>query len=298
MRRGTYSIVARDPRTGDLGVAAQSHWLAIGAALPWAEAGVGAVAIQASPEPSSGRAALDLLRQGRDPEAVLAQLHAGDPAAAVRQVAIVAADGRAAVHTGEACVREAGHRTGDGFATAASMMISRAVPEVMAAAYAAAGDGPLGERLLAALDAAEAEGGDVRGRQSATLMVVGARTIDLRVDDHPAPLEELRRLYMLDRAYALVIEADDLAAQGRHDEAAEHVGTALRLAPDADELLFWAAFSSAHAGDLETARARVRAAAARNPGWLDLLDRLDETTAPGVQELRAALAQPERSRSG
>src|SRR3954471_15413615 len=119
MRRGTYSIVARDPRTGDLGVAAQSHWLAVGAALPWTEPAVGAVAVQSSPEAASGQTALGLLRQGLEPEAVLEALHAGDPHAAVRQVAIVDAHGRAAVHTGAGCVREAGHRIGDGFACAA-----------------------------------------------------------------------------------------------------------------------------------------------------------------------------------
>src|SRR4051812_19772059 len=135
MRRGTYSIVARDPRTGDLGVAAQSHWLAVGAALPWAEPGAGALAVQSSPEPESGRRALELLRQGLDAEAVLERLHAGDPGAAVRQVAIVDTHGGAAVHTGADCIREAGHRIGDGFACAASMMISAAVPNVMAAAY-------------------------------------------------------------------------------------------------------------------------------------------------------------------
>jgi uncharacterized Ntn-hydrolase superfamily protein len=297
MRRGTYSIVARDPGTGDLGVAAQSHWLAVGAVLPWAEPDVGAVAVQSSPDASAGPRALELLRERLDPQSVLEKLHADDQAADVRQVGIVDAAGRAAAYTGAACVREAGQRIGDGFACQASMMLSAAVPDVMAAAYESA-RGPLDDRLLAALDAAEAEGGDVRGRQAATLLVVGRRTIDLRVDDHPDPLEELHRLHMLDRAYALTLDAEELASEDRHEEAATRIDEALRLAPDSDELLFWAAIASAHAGDTAEAIERMRAAAALNPRWLDLLDRLEPEVAPGAAELRTALEQHERSRSG
>jgi uncharacterized Ntn-hydrolase superfamily protein len=293
MRRGTYSIVARDPSTGELGVAAQSHWLAVGAALPWAEPGAGAAAVQSSPEPESGPRALELMRQGLDPEAVLEQLHADDPGASVRQVAIVDTHGHAAVHTGADCIREAGHRIGDGFACAASMMISAAVPDAMAAAYEST-RGPLDERMLAALDAAEAEGGDVRGRQSATLLVVGRRKIDLRVDDNPDPLKELRRLHTLDRAYALMLAAED----GDPEDAERRLDQALELAPDSDELLFWAALASAAAGDLALATDRLRAAVALNPSWLDLLERLEPSIAPGASELRAALDRHERSRSG
>jgi uncharacterized Ntn-hydrolase superfamily protein len=290
MRRGTYSIVARDPRTGDLGIAAQSHWLAVGAALPWAEPGVGALAVQSSPEPSSGTRALELLRDGRDAQSVIEELHARDADAEMRQVAVVDSSGRAAVHTGSACIREAGHRIGDGFACAASMMISARVPDVMGAAFEST-HGSLDERMLAALDAAEAEGGDVRGRQSATLLVVGPRKIDLRVDDHADPLAELRRLHVLDRAYALMLEAEEADDAGLIEQA-------LALAPASDELLFWAAIASAAGGDLRQAAERMEAAAALNPGWLDLLDRLDPSIAPGAAELREALDQHERSRSG
>src|SRR2546423_13354559 len=162
MRRGTYSIVARDPSTGELGVAAQSHWFAIGALLPWAEPGVGAVATQSLPEPSSGPTALQLLREGVDPQTALDRLHAVDPGVEVRQIGVVDGAGRAAAHTGSACVREAGHRIGEGLSCQASMMLVATVPDAMAAAYQAAA-GTLGQRLLAALDAADAEGGDVRG---------------------------------------------------------------------------------------------------------------------------------------
>ena len=297
MRRGTYSIVARDPRSGDLGVAAQSHWFAIGAALPWAEAGVGAVATQSLPEASSGVKALELLREGLEPEAVLERLHTDDPGAPFRQVGIVDAAGRAAAYTGTSCVREAGHHSGRDFTCQASMMLSPTVPHAMADTFEAA-SGSLDERLLAALDAAEAEGGDVRGSQAAALLVVGTRKIDLRVDDHSAPLAELRRLHTLDRAYALTEEAEQVAAEGDHDEAERLIAEALELAPDSDELLFWAGVARAEAGDLARARERVRAAAALNPRWLDLLDRLEPDVAPAAAELRADLEQHERSPSG
>jgi uncharacterized Ntn-hydrolase superfamily protein len=297
MRPGTYSIVARDAHTGDLGVAAQSHWFAIGAALPWAEAGVGAVATQSLPDPASGRKALDLLRGGLDPESVLERLHADDPGVAVRQVAIVDAAGRVATHTGAACVREAGHRIGDGFSCQASMMISPAVPDTMAAAFESA-SGTLDERLLAALEAAEAEGGDVRGSQAAVLLVAGERKVDLRVDDHPEPLAELRRLHGLHRAYARMETAEELAADGRHEESAPLMAEALALAPHSDELLFWAGLAAAEAGDLGTGLDRVRAAAALNPRWLALLDRLEPEVAPSAAEMRAALERHERSPSG
>src|SRR5436190_11347534 len=297
MRPGTYSIVARDPGTGDLGVAAQSHWFAIGAALPWAEPGVGAVATQSLPEPSSGPKALALLREGLDPEAVLETLHADDPGVDVRQVGIVDATGRAAAHTGASCVREAGTRVGDGFACQASMMISPAVPDAMAAAFESA-TGTLDERLLAALDAAEAEGGDVRGSQAAVLLVVGRGRIDLRVDDHPRPLVELRRLHVLDRAYALTEHAEQLAAGGRREESARLMDEVLELAPESDELLFWAGLASVEAGDLAAARERVQAAVALNPRWLALLERLEPDVAPAAAELRAALERHERSPSG
>jgi uncharacterized Ntn-hydrolase superfamily protein len=256
------------------------------------------LAVQSMPEPGSAEKALDLLRQGLDPEAVVEKLHADDPGASVRQVTIVDANGRTAAHTGSDCIREAGHRIGDGFACAATMMISATVPEAMAAAYEAA-RGPLPERLLAALDAAEAEGGDLRGRQSAVLLVIGRRKIDLRVDDHPDPLGELRRLQTLDRAYALVGEAEELVAEGRHDDAARRIDEALTLAPGSDELLFWAAIASAAADDhLEQGTERLRKAAALNPRWLELLDRLDPSTIPGAAELRTAIHEHERSRSG
>ncbi len=294
MRRGTYSIVACDPVTGELGVAVQSHWYGVGTVVPWAEPGVGAVATQSIAERAYGPQACDLLRAGGEPSAVLEQLTAADAAAPLRQVGVVDAQGRVTVHTGESCIEHAGHRTGAGFSCQSNMMTRPTVPDAMAAAYEGA-RGPLDERLMAALDAAEREGGDVRGRQSAALVTVPAggehwrRLLDLRVDDHPDPLAELRRLLRLQRAYDMSEAAEELAAEGRHHDAAPLFERAAELAPDSDELMFWAGLAAAQAGDTALALDRVRAAAALNPGWLELLNRLAPDVAPGAAAVRAAL---------
>src|SRR4051812_14602143 len=295
MRRGTYSIVARDTRSGQLGVAVQSHWFCVGSIVTWAEPGLGAVATQSLAEPAYGPRALDLLRGGADAGTALSLLTAADSAAAVRQVAVVDASGRTATHTGASCIAEAGHRSGPGFSCQANMMLTAAVPGAMAAAFEST-TGALDERLLAALDAAEAEGGDVRGRQSAALLVVPAEgdawqtLFDLRVDDHPDPLAEMRRIHRLQRAYHLSERAEELLAEGRHDEAAPLFVRASEEAPESDELLFWAGLSAAQAGDLDLALERVRAAADHSPRWLELLDRLQPDVAPAAPAVRAALA--------
>src|SRR3954452_7247088 len=207
----TYSIVARDPASGQLGVAVQSHYFSTGSVVPWAEAGVGAVATQAMAEVSYGPLGLALMRGGLAAGATLEALRGADAEAATRQVAMVDASGQAATHTGERCIAEAGHRTGDGWSVQANMMRNTTVPDAMAEAYeAAAADGlELTDRLLAALDGAEAEGGDTRGREGGPVRVVaGDRTggswedvlFDRRGKDHAAPLGELRRLTRLRRA--------------------------------------------------------------------------------------------------
>jgi uncharacterized Ntn-hydrolase superfamily protein len=300
MRRGTYSIVARDQRSGQLGVAVESHWFAVGNLVPRAEAGVGAVATQGFAEPAYGPDALAMLRDGNDARQALDRLTAADPDQHVRQVGVVDAAGGVAVHTGSSCVAEAGHTTGPGYCCQASMMLRDTVPAAMAAAYETA-DGSFAERLLAALDAAEAEGGDVRGRQSAALLVVPAegepwkRLFDLRVEDHPDPVAELRRLHSVQQAYDLTNEGENLAAAGRHEDAARLFEQALRIAPDNDELMFWAGLSAAEGGDMERALARVRAAVAINPRWAEVLGRLDDAVAPSSTRVRQALSEHERS---
>ena len=295
----TYSIVARDPRSGEIGVAVQSHWFSVGSVVSWAEAGVGAVATQSVAEPSYGPRLLARMRAGEEPGAALRELLAADPSARFRQVAAVAADGRAAVHTGGGCIPFAGHVEGEGFTVQANMMAAEAVWPAMAEAFEAA-TGPLAARLLVALDAGEAAGGDVRGRQSAALVVVPAagepwqRAVELRVEDHPEPLAELRRLLRLHEAYAVTAEGDELAGRGRHAEAGERYRAAVRLAPESEELGFWAGLALAHAGELEEGVARVREAVARHPGWRDLLDRLPPEIAPAAAAVRAALAEPPR----
>lgn len=293
--RGTYSIVARDEDSGQLGVAVQSHWFCVGSIVTWAEPGVGAVATQSLAEPAYGRRALDLLRGGADAGSALSRLTAADSAAAMRQVAVVDGLGRTATHTGSSCIAEAGHSTGPGFSCQANMMLTTTVPDAMAAAFSGS-SGPLDERLLAALDAAEAEGGDVRGRQSAAMLVVPPdgdpwqTLFDLRVDDHPDPLAELRRIHRLQRAYGLSERAEELLAEGRHDEAAPLFVSASEEAPESDELLFWAGLGAAQAGDMDLALERVRAAAGRNPRWLVLLDRLGPDVAPAASAVKTALA--------
>jgi uncharacterized Ntn-hydrolase superfamily protein len=293
MRNGTYSIVARDPETGELGVAVQSHWFAVGDVVSWARPGVGAVATQSVAEKAHGPNGLDRLDAGRSATEALADLLETDPQARFRQVAIVDAAGGIAVHTGDGCMAYAGDEAGEAFSCQANMMERDTVPGAMAAAYRAA-EGYLAERLLAALDAAQAEGGDVRGQQSAALLVVPAAgeawetRIDVRVDDHPDPLRELRRLVTLARAYEYAEQGDELLGEGRHDEATEAYRRAAELAPDADELIFWAGLGLA-ATDLEAGVAQVREAIAVKPAWRVLLDRLEPEIAPTAEAVRREL---------
>jgi uncharacterized Ntn-hydrolase superfamily protein len=294
MRRGTYSIVAHDPETGETGVAVQSHWFSVGSIVSWGEPGVGAVATQSLVEPAYGPRALALMRDGASAPDALARLVAEDAEAAVRQVAVVDAQGRIGVHTGERCIAHAGHETGEGFSCQANMMGRPSVWPAMAAAYREA-QGSLADRLMLAMEAAEAEGGDVRGRQSAAILVVPAegepwqRVVELRVEDHRDPITELWRLVMLDRAYKLAGEADTLSGEGRTDEAAPLYERSSELAPENDELLFWAGLAAAQAGDLPTGLDRVRRAIEVNPGWAELLERLEPDIAPGAPVVRDAL---------
>jgi uncharacterized Ntn-hydrolase superfamily protein len=294
MRHGTYSIVARDPATGELGGAVQSHWFSVGSLCTWARPGIGVVATQSVVEPAYGPDALDRLADGIGAQQALGELLAADPLAAVRQVAVIDALGGVATHTGEECIPCAGHVAGEHWSCQANMMARDTVPAAMAAAFEATG-GELPARLMAALQAAEGEGGDVRGRQSAAMVVVPAEgepwraRIDLRVEDHDDPLGELGRLLQLQRAYELAGEADELLAAGRNDEAGALYRRAAELAPESDELLFWAGLALASAGDLDRGVDAVRRAADAHPGWLVLLERLSPEFAPAGEAVRSAL---------
>jgi uncharacterized Ntn-hydrolase superfamily protein len=295
MRRGTYSIVARDAATGELGVAVQSHWFSVGGVVAWARPGVGAVATQSVAEVAHGPGMLDRLAAGLDAGAAIAAVLATDEQARYRQLGAVDATGRAASHTGDGCIPFAGDVVEEGFACQANMMGPDTVPAAMAAAYRAS-EGDLAARLMAALLAAEAQGGDVRGRQSAAMLVVPAagepwRTrIDIRVEDHTDPLGELARLLRLARAYEMADEADELAAECRHERATEIYMGAAELAPEADELTFWAGLGVA-AQDVDDGAELVRRAVAVKPSWLTLLERLPDDLAPTAGAVRARLQQ-------
>lgn len=293
----TYSIVARDPDTGELGVAVQSHWFSVGSIVTWAQPGVGAVATQANAEVSYGPGALALLADGVPAPDALARLVAADPGGPSRQVAVVDAAGRVGVHTGPKCIAYAGHVTGEGVSCQANIMVSERVwPAMLDAFEAGAGSKSLTSRLLDALDAAEREGGDLRGRQSAAILVVPAQgepwrtLVSLRVEDHPDPLAELRRVVRLHEAYGLAGQADELLNAGRHDEAARLYVEASECVPDSHELLFWAGLGTAQAGDLEAGVAKVRRAIALQPTWRELLPRLPAELAPAGPAVLARLA--------
>jgi uncharacterized Ntn-hydrolase superfamily protein len=296
MRHGTYSIVALDPDTGELGAAVQSHWFSVGSLCTWARPGVGAVATQSVVEPAHGPNALDRMEGGESAAEALEALLAADGLRTVRQVGIVDARGGVAVSTGPDCIANAGDAAGATWSCQANMMERDTVPGAMSAAFEAA-TGDLAARLLAALQAAQGEGGDVRGRQSAALLVVPSEgeawraRVDLRVDDHDDPLAELERLLGLWRAYELAGAADELMAAGRAGEAGALYRRAAELAPRSDELLFWAGLAIAHAGDLDEGVEAVRRAAEVKPNWLVLLDRLSPDFAPAGAQVRAALGR-------
>jgi uncharacterized Ntn-hydrolase superfamily protein len=276
----TYSIVARDG-TGAFGVGVQSHWFNVGAVVPWMEAGVGAVAVQSISDPWSGMKALDLLRSGVGAAAALESLLAGDEQAAYRQIAIVDADGVVATHTGDLCIAEAGHVVGDGFSAQANLMDRATVWSAMAEAFVQA-EGDLAERLLTALEAAEADGGDVRGRQSAALVVVPARrfdgpAFDLRVEDAPDPLGELRRLVSLQRAYLQLNRGDAMMAAGDLDAALAAYEAATQIVPDSatdGEAAFWTGVTFAGNGRFDEAVPYLSRAAVFGQRWRKLLPRL------------------------
>jgi uncharacterized Ntn-hydrolase superfamily protein len=294
MRNGTYSIVARDPVTGELGVAVQSHWFSVGSVVAWARPGAGAVATQSVAEIAHGPNALERLHEGLNAAEAIQAVLLDDDLARYRQLGVVDANGLAATHTGEDCIKHAGDEVGDGFSCQANMMATASVPGAMADAYRI-NHGDLADRLLAALDAGEAAGGDVRGRQSAALLIVPTsgppwRTrFDVRVDDHEQPLGELRRLVRLARAYELAGLADERLAEGAHAEATRLYLEAAELAPEADELTFWAGLGVA-GQDLDAGVALVERAAARKSSWLVLLERLPKELSPTAEAVRDALA--------
>ena len=284
----TYSIVARDPATGQLGVAVQSHWFSVGAMVPWAEAGVGAVATQSFVDPSYGPLGLALMKAGRSAPEALAALLAADSGRDVRQIGMIDAQGRVATHTGKLDIPAAGGQVGKDYAVQANLMERDTVWPAMAKAFDAA-RGDLAFRMLAALDAAQAESGDIRGQQSAALLVVKGQStgrpwadklFDLRVEDNPRPLVELRRLVGVARAYNHMGAGDDCVTVKDWACAEREYGAARALEPQNGEMAFWYAIALVTGGRMDAARPLFAQAFASEPRYRELVRRL-----PGVEQL-------------
>jgi uncharacterized Ntn-hydrolase superfamily protein len=281
----TFSIVCRDPATGELGVAVQSHWFSVGSIVAWAEAGVGAVATQSFVDPSYGKNGLELMRGGKSAPDTLKELLAKDEGREVRQVAMIDAQGRVDAWTGKNDIQAAGHIVGNNFSVQANLMLNDKIWPAMARAFENT-RGDLAERMLAALDAALAAGGDIRGRQSAALIVVTGkptgqawkdRTFDLRVDDSPEPLKELRRLVRLQRAYNHM-NAGDLAVEKKDNEGAlREYGAAEQLVPNNAEMIYWHAVALVNMGRVDESLPLFRKVFALDRNWLTLTPRLPKS---------------------
>jgi uncharacterized Ntn-hydrolase superfamily protein len=275
----TYSIVARDPETGELGVAVQSHAFSVGSLVTWAEAGVGAVATQSLVRVEYGPEGLALMRVGLTADQALQTLTANDEGREVRQIAMIDAEGHVAVHTGSKCIPTAGHIVGDNYSVQANLMINDKICTAMQTAYENA-TGELATRLIAALEAAQAAGGDIRGQESAALLVVAGereeqpwrgRIYDLRVEDHPHPVEELRRLYHFRRAYLLLERVEERLKEKQFEEARSLTAEAFRLVPKFVEMRFWLAVALFMAGQEDEAQGYFHEVFTQEPIWLEIL---------------------------
>jgi uncharacterized Ntn-hydrolase superfamily protein len=281
----TFSIVARDPNTGELGVAVQSHWFSVGPIVAWAEAGVGAIATQSFVDPSYGKLGLDLMRAGKSAPDSLKALIAGDEGREVRQVAMIDAQGRVDAWTGKNDIQAAGHIIGKTYSVQANLMLNDKVWPAMSNAFENT-QGDLADRMLAALEAAQAAGGDIRGKQSAALIVVTGkpvgqawkdRVFDLRVDDSPEPLMELRRLVKLQRAYNHM-NAGDLAVEHKDNEGAlREYSAAEKLVPDNAEMIYWHAIALVNMGRVDEALPLFRRVFELDPNWATLTPRLPKS---------------------
>ncbi len=283
----TFSIVARDPQTGEMGVAVQSHWFSVGTIVTWAEAGVGAIATQSFVNASFGPRGLEMLKQGMTPQQAVDSLLASDDGREFRQLAIIDSKGNVASYTGKKCVQPAGNLTGDNFSTQANLMINDKVWPAMAEAFKNT-TGPLAERMVAALEAGQQAGGDIRGKQSAAMLVVRGkstgkvwedRLIDLRVDDNPEPIKELKRLLKVHRAYDHMNAGDLAVEKGDMKQALKEYSTAEELFPDNAEMKYWHAVTLASNGNVDESLPIFREVFNMDENWRDLTPRLIE---PGL----------------
>jgi uncharacterized Ntn-hydrolase superfamily protein len=278
----TFSIVARDSLTGELGVAVQSHWFSVGSVVAWAEAGVGAIATQSMVNVSFGPRGLELLRSGLSAQQTLDQLISSDEGRDFRQVGIVDINGNIATYTGAKCIADAGHRQGRQFSVQANMMLNDKVPAAMERAYQAA-QGTLPQRLMASLKAAQAAGGDIRGQQSAVILVVKGqksdkswedKVVDLRVEDHPNAVAEMERVLNVHYAYEDMNRGDLAMEHNDVPSALNHYGAAMKKYPNNVEMKYWTAVSLANAGRLSEALPLFRQVFRKEPNWVLLTRRL------------------------
>lgn len=290
----TFSIVARDPQTGDMAVGVQSHWFSVGTTVSWAEAGVGAIATQSFVNKSFGIRGLSLLKSGKTAQETLDILLSDDAGKEVRQVGIVDQKGNVAVHTGKNCVDYAGHVKGTQFSVQSNMMLTDKVPAAMAKAFESSANLPLAERVLKAMEAAQAVGGDIRGKQSAALLVVNAtdtgkpwddnHKVDLRVDDHGLPLVELARLLKVQRAYEHMNEGDLAVEKNDMKKAMEEYGAAMKMFPNNLEMQYWTAIALANSHQTAKASAMLKKIYTKDTNWLEMTKRLPKVGLLTVSE--------------
>ncbi len=289
----TYSIVARDSITGEMAVGVQSHWFSVGSLVSWGESGVGVVATQSFVNPAYGPLGLELMKNGKSASAALKELIAKDEGKAYRQVAFLDAKGNAAAHTGEKCVESAMHHVGENFSVQANMMLNDDVVPAMKQAFKENSNLPLAERVVKVLQAAEAAGGDIRGKQSAALLVVGPdkvknvwedKKIDLRVDDHKDPLVELERLLSVARAYEFMNKGDVAMEEEDVDEALKQYGKAEKLFPDNLEMRYWKAVALANSGRLPEALPIFKEIFKKDDNWRTMTTRLPASGLLNVSE--------------
>lgn len=278
----TFSIVARDPLTGEMGVAVQSHWFSVGSIVAWGEAGVGVVATQSFVNPSFGQRGLELLKTGKTAQEVVDELIASDEGRDVRQLAIVDSKGNSAGYTGAKCISEAGHIVGENYSVQANMMLNNSVWGEMSKAFEKT-KGPLAERLIASLEAAQKEGGDIRGKQSACLLVVKGeatgnlwedRLIDLRVEDNPEPIDEIKRLLKVYRAYEHMNKGDLAVEKNDMKLAMEEYNAAMKMFPENLEMKYWTAVTLANTGEVKKALPMFKEIFAADKNWKELTKRL------------------------
>lgn len=278
----TYSIVARDPETGEMGVAVQSHWFSVGSIVAWGEAGVGVVATQSFVNPSFGPRGLELMISGMSAEEALDLLIASDEGREFRQLAILDVNGIVKAFTGNKCIEGAGHIVGENYSVQANLMLNDLVPKAMADVFEKT-KGPLAERMIAAMVAAQNAGGDIRGQQSASILVVRGnstgnlwedRLIDLRVEDHPQPIEEIKRLLKVYRAYEHMNNGDVAVEKNDMELAMKEYSAAMAMFPENLEMKYWTAVTLVNVGELEKALPMFKEIFSKDENWKILTPRL------------------------